>query len=97
MKERILQIINDESVFLFGARQTGKTTLLKKKYPNAIYFDLLQTDVLDRLRRRPALLRESLAHEKEGTLAGCLWRNRWLCRASDRASMLANPMERMPA
>ena len=68
MKERILQIINDESVFLFGARQTGKTTLLKKKYPNAIYFDLLQTDVLDRLRRRPALLRESLAHEKEGTL-----------------------------
>lgn len=68
MNERILQIINDESVFLFGARQTGKTTLLKKQFPNAIYFDLLQTDVLNRFRQRPALLRESLEPANEGTL-----------------------------
>ncbi len=68
MNERILQIINDESVFLFGARQTGKTTLLKKQFPNAIYFDLLQTDVLNRFRQRPALLRESLEQANEGTL-----------------------------
>ena len=64
----ILQIINNESVFLFGARQTGKTTLLKKQFPNAIYFDLLQTDVLNRFRQRPALLRESLEQANEGTL-----------------------------
>ncbi|MBQ3677356.1 MAG: ATP-binding protein [Bacteroidales bacterium] len=68
MNERILQIINDESVFLFGARQTGKTTLLKKQFPNAIYFDLLQTDVLNRFRQRPALLRESLEQANDGTL-----------------------------
>lgn len=68
MNERILQIINDESVFLFGARQTGKTTLLKKQFPNAIYFDLLQTDVLNRFRQRSALLRESLEQANEGTL-----------------------------
>lgn len=68
MNERILQIINDESVFLFGARQTGKTTLLKKQFPNAIYFDLLQTDVLNRFRQRPALLRESLEQANEGSL-----------------------------
>ena len=68
MNERILQIINDESVFLFGARQTGKTTLLKKQFPNAIYFDLLQTDVLNRFRQRPALLRESLEPANDGTL-----------------------------
>jgi predicted AAA+ superfamily ATPase len=68
MNERILQIINDESVFLFGARQTGKTTFLKKQFPNAIYFDLLQTDVLNRFRQRPALLRESLEQANEGTL-----------------------------
>ena len=68
MNERILQIINDESVFLFGARQTGKTTLLKKQFPNAIYFDLLQTDVLNRFRQRPALLRELLEQANEGTL-----------------------------
>ena len=68
MNERILKIINDESVFLFGARQTGKTTLLKKQFPNAIYFDLLQTDVLNRFRQRPALLRELLEQANEGTL-----------------------------
>ena len=68
MNERILQIINDESVFLFGARQTGKTTLLKKQFPNAIYFDLLQTDVLNRFRQRPALLRELLEQANEGML-----------------------------
>jgi len=68
MNERILQIINDESVFLFGARQTGKTTLLKKQFPNAIYFDLLQTDVLNRFRQRPALLRESLEQANGGSL-----------------------------
>ncbi len=68
MNERFLQIINDESVFLFGARQTGKTTLLKKQFPNAIYFDLLQTDVLNRFRQRPALLRESLGQANEGML-----------------------------
>lgn len=68
MNERILQIINDESVFLFGARQTGKTTLLKKQFPNAIYFDLLQTDVLNRFRQRTALLRESLEQANEGSL-----------------------------
>ena len=68
MNERILQIINDESVFLFGARQTGKTTLLKKQFPNAIYFDLLQTDVLNRFRQRPALLRESLEQANDGAL-----------------------------
>ena len=43
MIKRILQINNelDGSIFLFGARQTGKTTALLMQFPNAIYIDLL--------------------------------------------------------
>lgn len=45
MIERILQIENelDSSIFLFGARQTGKTTALLMQLPDAIYIDLLDT------------------------------------------------------
>jgi uncharacterized protein len=48
----------EKSFFLWGPRQTGKTTLLKAIYPDAIRIDLLKTDELMRYLRRPALLRE---------------------------------------
>jgi predicted AAA+ superfamily ATPase len=50
-----------ESTFLWGARQTGKSTLLKKLYPDARYFDLLLSDEYERLLRNPTLLREVLS------------------------------------
>jgi predicted AAA+ superfamily ATPase len=34
----------EQSFFLFGPRGTGKSTLVKKRFPNALYFDLLLTD-----------------------------------------------------
>lgn len=46
------------SFFLWGARQTGKSTLLKKLYPESLWFDLLHTDIFERLQRHPAQLRE---------------------------------------
>lgn len=49
-----------ESTFLWGARQTGKSTLLKKLYPNVPYFDLLLSNEYDRFIRNPSLLREIL-------------------------------------
>ncbi len=49
---------DNESFFLWGARQTGKSTLLKLLYPDSLWFDLLQTDVYERLQRNPSLLRE---------------------------------------
>ena len=58
----------DEAVFLFGARQTGKSTLLKVQYPDALMFDLLNSDVQRRFRRNPELLREMLQTKQEGTL-----------------------------
>ena len=33
-----------QSFFLWGTRQTGKTTLLKACYPDALRIDLLKTD-----------------------------------------------------
>jgi predicted AAA+ superfamily ATPase len=48
------------SFFLWGPRQTGKTTLLRSTYPNAYWVDLLDTDTLIRLTQRPARLREEV-------------------------------------
>lgn len=49
-----------DSFFLWGPRQTGKSTLLRAAYPGAIWIDLLKTDELVRYLQRPALLREEL-------------------------------------
>jgi predicted AAA+ superfamily ATPase len=50
----------DETVFLWGARQTGKSTLLKHLFPDCRYYDLLKGEVFGRYSRRPELLREEL-------------------------------------
>lgn len=51
-----------ESFFLWGPRQSGKSTLLKTLYPKSIWYDLLQTDVYLRLLKEPNLLREDLLY-----------------------------------
>ncbi|MBK7127806.1 MAG: ATP-binding protein [Crocinitomicaceae bacterium] len=50
-----------ESLFLWGARQTGKSTLLGQLYPNVLIFDLLLSDVYEKLQRNPKLIREMVA------------------------------------
>jgi predicted AAA+ superfamily ATPase len=59
-RKLLLQDVENESVFLFGARQTGKSTLVKEKFPQARYYDLLKSDVFERLFRAPWLFREEL-------------------------------------
>ena len=68
--ERNLQISRelDGSIFLFGARQTGKSTILRQQFPNSIYLDLLDTSLKNRFFKKPSLLYEMLNEEKEGTL-----------------------------
>ncbi|MCL2246914.1 MAG: AAA family ATPase [Lentimicrobiaceae bacterium] len=68
MITRILNLedINNDSIFIWGARQVGKTTLLKKKYPNAVYYDLLQAKDFERLLRNPDLLNDDLALLNDG-------------------------------
>ncbi len=54
------------SVFLFGPRQTGKTTFLRQRYPHAPWFNLLRGDVFLRLAREPGRLRTELAARPPG-------------------------------
>ena len=70
MLTRIYQLNREleGSVFLFGARQTGKSTLLRQQFPAAIYVDLLDTTLRSRFRRRPSLLYEMLKDKQENTL-----------------------------
>jgi predicted AAA+ superfamily ATPase len=49
-----------ESIFLWGARQTGKSTLLKMFFPNAQWFDLLISNEYKRLCTKPDILRETV-------------------------------------
>ncbi len=70
MIERKLNIINnlDDSIFLFGARQTGKSTFLRTRFPDSIYIDLLDTSVKSRFKRRPSLLYDTLCDKAQGAL-----------------------------
>lgn len=63
MLSRIINLsdLGDESCFLWGARQTGKSTLLGFRFPEARYIDLLKSDEFERYNRRPSLLREELS------------------------------------
>ena len=61
MVERKIKIEESEdSIFLWGARQTGKSTLLMQRFPEAKYYDLLESDLYERFRRQPSLLRNEL-------------------------------------
>ena len=48
------------SFFLWGPRQSGKTTLLKARYPRAHRIDLLRTEERIRYEREPWRLREEV-------------------------------------
>lgn len=48
------------SIFLFGPRQTGKTTLLRSRFPDARWYNLLETDVFFRMSARPRTLRDEI-------------------------------------
>jgi predicted AAA+ superfamily ATPase len=60
-RKQVLTESENESLFLWGARQTGKSTLLKELFPDALWFDLLLSDVYERLLRNPSLLRETIS------------------------------------
>ncbi len=57
-RKQIFEDLGSESAFFWGARQTGKTTLLKMKFPNSIYIDLLLNTEFLRFNTTPDLLRQ---------------------------------------
>lgn len=70
MYKRIFDIEKklDEGMFLFGARQTGKSTLLKERFKDAIYYDLLNPNVRKAFKRNPNSLWEALQDKPADTL-----------------------------
>ena len=70
MYRRIFDIENhlDEAMFLFGGRQVGKSTLLKERFPKAVYLDLLKSDIRNRFKQHPEEFRESLLRYPPETL-----------------------------
>ena len=70
MLERILKLeeTKEDSLFLWGSRQTGKSTLLRMLFPKATIYDLLKSDVRMALQMRPAQLREECELLDDGEL-----------------------------
>ncbi|MBI4668226.1 MAG: ATP-binding protein [Elusimicrobia bacterium] len=58
MLNRIIELPGKASFFLFGPRQTGKSTLIKQRWPEDVWtIDLLHTDEQVKYSKEPALLR----------------------------------------
>ena len=47
---------SQQSAFLWWARQTGKSTYLRDRFPDSIHYDLLDFDTRFRLSARPSRL-----------------------------------------
>lgn len=56
----LMELPPGQSAFLWGARQTGKSTYLKSHYKDATYIDLLKSDIFLELNKKPSLLRERM-------------------------------------
>lgn len=69
--ERLCTLPANNSFFLFGARGTGKTTLLKRLafLKNAFYVDLLDSDTEENHALHPKLLLEQVRALKDGSWA----------------------------
>jgi predicted AAA+ superfamily ATPase len=64
-RQLVLPGAAEETFFLWGARQSGKSTLLRRSYPGVPWIDLLKADVLRRYATNPELLRQELDQSGE--------------------------------
>ena len=60
--ERTIQLPKNKNFFLFGPRQTGKSTLLKTEFPlgKTLYYDLLKSEIYRKLLARPEIFRNEV-------------------------------------
>lgn len=66
IRKQVFIDCGEESIFFWGPRQSGKSTLLKALFTDALFFDLLLSDLYKRLLTNPEYLRETvIASEKK--------------------------------
>lgn len=65
-----IELPGGQSAFLWGPRKTGKTTYLKQRFPDSLYYDFLKTDLFLELSKNPSLFRERLLAKDERELKG---------------------------
>ena len=53
-------LLESRSHFLFGPRQTGKSTLLRVQFPGSPTYNLLDNTLYNELLRNPRLIREEI-------------------------------------
>ncbi len=56
-------LVDRRSCFLFGPRQTGKSTLIRQQFEGVPVYNLLDRELFLRLSRNPALIRQALDGE----------------------------------
>lgn len=66
MNTRLLSFPESGSFFLFGPRQTGKTTLVRSRYPQAWYINLLFEETFYRYSAEPGLFRRQALEQITG-------------------------------
>ena len=64
-----IELPEAQSAFLWGPRKTGKSTLLKERFPHSARFDLLDTRLFLEFVRAPWSFSERVRALDEGTLA----------------------------
>lgn len=67
MVARLIKLSKKKSFFLFGPRQTGKSTLLKSSFNlnECIYYDFLKTELYEKFKTEPNLFREEIIHRNK--------------------------------
>lgn len=55
-----LELPSKQSAFLWGPRKTGKTTFLRKTFPDSAVFNFLDTDLFFDVSKKPSVLREKI-------------------------------------
>ena len=60
-----IELPQRQSAFLWGARQTGKSTFVKDRFPHSLFIDLLGAELFLELSKKPSHLRQLLAATEE--------------------------------
>ena len=66
-------LVEHRSVFLFGPRQTGKSTLARLAFPDAAVYDLFEADTFHQLSTHPEHLRQTLEPRRRIATSGAFW------------------------